>query len=167
MPAVTKTRQRAKPAKDKTSISRRYAGLKPAKPGEVRNPLGISGATKRRATFNAIGLDVMGRPVEIAIGGDKLKLPGDEAIWLAMRNKAIKGDVMAATWVRDTLYGKPLTRLSIEDDSPPRSLVLVMVGGEGREKRVMVGGGVVEALPAPGGNGHDGPKALTEGDDGP
>ena len=157
MPSATKT-------KDKTSISRRYAGLKPAKPGEVRNPLGISGATKRRATFNAIGLDVMGRPVELTTHDGKVKLPGDEAIWLAMRNKAIKGDVMAATWVRDTLYGKPLTRLSLEDDSPPRSLVLVMMGGEGQERRIAVGGGIVEALPAPGGNGHDGPKALESGD---
>ena len=103
------------------------ANLKPAKPGEVRNPNGVNGATKRRALFTSVGLDVMGRPVQTSAG----EINGDEAIWLAMRNKAIKGDVQAATWIRDTLYGKPAQTLAGDPDRPLGITVAGLIATQG------------------------------------
>jgi len=144
--------------KVKAGIRRRLQNLRPAKPGEVRNPKGENGATKRRASFNAIGLDVMGRPIELrSPTGGKMRIAGDEAIWLAMRNKAVKGDVSAAVWVRDTLYGKPMERMQITDDSGPRPIVFVVEGGA---RRVALDGSAAIVQEGPSGNGHDEPKAL-------
>lgn len=44
-----------------------------------------------------------------------------------------------------------------------RDLVFVVAGGDGRERRVELQGDVLDVLPEPGGNGHDGPKALEGG----
>jgi len=96
-------------------IDKRLANLRPIKPGEVRNPKGISGATKRRMEFRQIGLDVMGLPVTDKSGN---VMTGAEAIWLAMRNKAIRGDVQAAVFCRDTLWGKPAQIISGDPDAP-------------------------------------------------
>ena len=103
---------------NKSTISRRYAGLQPAKPGEVRNPTGANGATKRRAQLQQICQRVLGKPIDITQGGKALKASGIEAICIAMRNEAIKGDVGAATWCRDTAYGKPTQMLGNDPENP-------------------------------------------------
>jgi hypothetical protein len=85
--------------------------LTPIKPGQVLNPTGSNGATKRRAMLQAIGLGVMGERVKGRDADGKavdLGPDGWTAVCRAMRNKAIKGDVGAATWLRDTIIGKPV-----------------------------------------------------------
>jgi len=79
------------------------ANLIPATKGEVRNPAGVNGVTKRQAMFKAVGWKVMGGKVRTTAG----TMSGWEAMWTAMRNEAIKGDAQCATWIRDTLVGKP------------------------------------------------------------
>ena len=91
----------------KTKIRPGLGNLQPAKPGEVRNPTGANGATKRRAQLQEICQRVLGKTIDVTRGGKVYKVSGIEAICEAMRNEAIKGDVGAATWCRDTGYGKP------------------------------------------------------------
>jgi hypothetical protein len=86
--------------------------LIPAKPGEVRNPHGINGATKRRQQLQEICQRVLGKQVDVSKAGKVYKMSGIEAICEAMRNEAIKGDVGAATWCRDTAYGKPVQAIT-------------------------------------------------------
>jgi hypothetical protein len=88
--------------------------LKPIKPGQVLNPTGANGATKRRAQLQEICQRVLGKTIDVTRGGKVYKVSGIEAICEAMRNEAIKGDVGAATWCRDTAYGKPVQ--AIEGD---------------------------------------------------
>ncbi len=83
--------------------------LKPAKPGEVRNPKGINGTTKVQEKFKAVGWKVMNGKIRTTQGD----MTGWEALWTAMRNEAIKGDVQCATWIRDTLVGKPAQTLDL------------------------------------------------------
>lgn len=94
------------------------ANLKPCKPGETHNRLGINGATKRRQQLQEIGLRILGKRVDILQGGKPLKVSRVEAICIAMSNEAIKGDVGAATWCRDTAYGKPTQPISGPDGAP-------------------------------------------------
>lgn len=88
--------------------------LRPAKPGEVRNPTGSNGATKRRAQLQEICQRVLGKQVDVSKHGKVYKMSGIEAICEAMRNEAIKGDVGAATWCRDTAYGKPVQAVDLK-----------------------------------------------------
>jgi hypothetical protein len=115
-----------------TTENRRSLGnLQPAKPGEVRNPLGMNGATKRRAQLQDICQRVLGRQVNLTSGGKVLKASGIEAICIAMRNEAIKGDVGAATWCRDTAYGKPVQAITGEDGGPLQVQTVVQFVGCG------------------------------------
>jgi hypothetical protein len=98
--------------KVKTGNRRSLDNLQPAKPGEVRNPTGANGATKRRAQLQEICQRVLGKTIDVTRGGKVYKVSGIEAICEAMRNEAIKGDVGAATWCRDTAYGKPVQALT-------------------------------------------------------
>ena len=91
---------------------KRLLNLRPAQKGERRNPTGMNASTKRRMQLQEIGMRVLGRMVDITIGGKAIKASGVEAIWIAMRNEAIKGDVGAATWCRDTAYGKPVQAIT-------------------------------------------------------
>ena len=87
------------------------ANLTPIRKGQVLNPTGSNGATKRRAMLQAIGLGVMGERVKGKDAAGKIVDLGPDgwtAVCRAMRNKAIKGDVGAATWLRDTIIGKPV-----------------------------------------------------------
>lgn len=92
--------------------------LKPFKPGQSGNPAGINGATKRRQQLQEICQRVLGKQVKITKNEIVYKMSGIEAICEAMRNEAIKGDVGAATWCRDTAYGKPVQALSNPDGGP-------------------------------------------------
>lgn len=105
-------------AEIKTGKRPGLGNLQPAKPGEVRNPKGVNGATKRRQQLQEICQRVLGKNVDIMAGGKPLKVSGIEAICIAMRNEAIKGDVSAATWCRDTAYGKPVQTLAGDPDNP-------------------------------------------------
>jgi hypothetical protein len=118
-------------AKVKTENRRSLGNLQPAKPGEVRNPTGMNGATKRRAQLQDICQRVLGRQVNLTSGGKVLKASGIEAICIAMRNEAIKGDVGAATWCRDTAYGKPVQAITGEDGGPLHVQTLVSFVGCG------------------------------------
>jgi hypothetical protein len=103
---------------NKTGISSgkgRGGKLIPCKPGEVRNPTGANGATKRRQQLQEICQRVLGKTIDVTRGGKVYKVSGIEAICEAMRNEAIKGDVGAATWCRDTAYGKPVQAISGPD----------------------------------------------------
>jgi hypothetical protein len=104
--------------KVKTGNRRSLGNLQPAKPGEVRNPTGANGATKRRAQLQEICQRVLGKQVDVSKAGKVYKVSGIEAICEAMRNEAIKGDVGAATWCRDTAYGKPVTMIGDPDGNP-------------------------------------------------
>lgn len=42
-------------------------------------------------------------------------ITAEQAMLLAMVNKALKGDVRAATWVRDTAGCKPVDRVEIDE----------------------------------------------------
>jgi ribosomal protein L28 len=108
----------------------RGGNLIPCKPGETHNRAGINGATKRRQQLQEIGMKVLGRKVDITVGGRALKASGIEAIWIAMRNEAIKGDVGAATWCRDTAYGKPAQAVELTgaDGGPVTSYTVVSYG---------------------------------------
>ena len=108
-------------AKTKTANRPGIENLVPAKPGEVRNPTGTNGATKRREMLREIGLDVMSEPVKGKDAKGRTVYLGPEgwsAVCRTMRNKAIKGDVGAATWLRDTLIGKPALAITGPDGGP-------------------------------------------------
>ena len=90
------------------------ANLKPCKPGETHNRAGINGATKRRQMLEEIGRDVMAEMVQTSQG----EMGSWAAVTRAMRAKACKGDVAAATWLRDTFVGKPVQTLAGDPDNP-------------------------------------------------
>jgi hypothetical protein len=103
-------------------------------------------------------------------GGKVYKVSGIEAICEAMRNEAIKGDVGAATWCRDTAYGRPVQALEIQEDGVIRNLVLVVnangeLAEQQAEQRIELTALDPAALPAPGGNGHK-PVDVTGGGNG-
>ena len=98
--------------------SRGRDNLKPFKPGQSGNPLGVNGATKRRQMLEDIGRQVMAENLDTSQG----KMDGWTAICRAMRNKAVKGDVHAATWLRDTFVGKPITVLANDPENPITSV---------------------------------------------
>lgn len=58
-----------------------------------------------------------------------------EAIMVAMLNKALKGDVKAAEYVRDTIGQKPDSKMNIEHEGTIRSEkledIISQIGGEG------------------------------------
>jgi len=101
--------------------------LKPIKPGQVLNPTGANGATKRRAQLQEICQRVLGKTIDVTRGGKVYKVSGIEAICEAMRNEAIKGDVGAATWCRDTAYGKPVQAITGEDGGPIQVSIAEMI----------------------------------------
>lgn len=132
--------------------------LTPFKPGQSGNPKGINGATKRRQMFLDAGIRVMREKIPTSQGS----MISWVAICRAMRNEAVKGDVQAAVWCRDTFAGKPIQQIDLgEAGQVVKNLVLVVAGDGDKERRVELGSAAAIIDVLPDGNGHDGPAALT------
>lgn len=82
------------------------ANLKPFQPGQSGNP---GGRPKRKLISDALK-DMLEKVLE---SGDHTQA---EAIGVAMIAAAISGDVKAATFVRDTVEGKPLQKIEMKRD---------------------------------------------------
>lgn len=80
--------------------------LQPAQPGEVRNPKGRGKGVKNRATIlrGLLGLKQnIKHPLK---EGKKARVTVEEAVELALINKALKGDVRAIELISEKMYGK-------------------------------------------------------------
>ena len=96
------------------SIEAGRRNLKPPKPGERRNPLGINFFSKQKAILREAALEVLGEPVDITVEGQKIEMTRLKAVILAIVRKAMRGDVAAATWVRDTAFGRPAQMVEVD-----------------------------------------------------
>lgn len=94
--------------------------LRPAKKGEVRNPGGSNGVTKRRAEDAALAKEILART-------DDKGITKREAMILAQIERAIKGDTAAFIAVMDIARGGKLPLAITGADGVP----LLPPGGGG------------------------------------
>lgn len=91
--------------------------LKPAQPGEVRNPNGKPKGTKNRSTIARKWLEVM-QDAKNPITGELEKLSQEDLITLAMIHKARKGDVGAYKQLMDSGFGMPTQQIDVTTEKP-------------------------------------------------
>jgi hypothetical protein len=110
-----------------------HANIKPIQKGEVRNPKGrpvgsVNSKTviKKLLEMGAVKIDPKTKRVIDIKGLDGKKINFAEAIFTAILNKAVKGDVVAANALFDRLEGKP--KQTTDVNVPNGSVVLI--GGQ-------------------------------------
>ena len=91
--------------------------LKPAQPGEIRNPNGKPKGTKNRSTIARKWLEVM-QDAKNPITGELEKLSQEDLITLAMIHKARKGDVGAYKQLMDSGFGMPTQQIDVTTEKP-------------------------------------------------
>ena len=98
------------------------SGLKPFKKGQSGNPKGRPRKIPQR---DALLADVLGE--------EKDGVTAAQAILMALRSKATKGDVRAAEVLLDRAYGKPKQDISA---SLSANMVTVVVNGQPRNEPI-------------------------------
>ena len=100
-----------------------YSGLKPIKPGEIRNPNGRPKIPKLK--------DVL----ESALGGDpeKIKATLDKIISV-IADQAKRGDLKAAEMLMNRVYGGHSQHIKVEDES--KALRPIIVSDQAQADRI-------------------------------
>lgn len=91
------------------------ANLKPAKPGEVKNPKGRPVGSKNRKKFFEELLNV--RVVGKDLNGKIVELTAFEQIGVAIVSKAMDGDLSAAKEILDSVFGKMKNDVDLKLDA--------------------------------------------------
>jgi len=99
------------------SLDTRRTNLKPAKPGEKRNPTGRNRWDKQKELLREVGHQVLTELVKRSVNGEVQERTRWEWVIRAMCEKAMRGSVPAAAWVRDTVLGRPGISLSVQNTS--------------------------------------------------
>jgi hypothetical protein len=110
MTEMLNDKKRIRKTREINPISR--ANLIPVQKGEIRNPRGMPKGTKHRSTILKHWIETSTTAEDT--NGETVRVTTEDAIVLALINKAREGDVVAIREVMDSLYGKVDQRVLIE-----------------------------------------------------